>query len=362
MKCNLQIILLFCFLFLSSNKKSNSFDDNEQNDNYEDNNKFEETRVGNLKNGKEILEILDKLKEANDKFKILNTTEKVKEKFEEKAKTLFASIMIKYVLPATIPKVICSKVKCEKEGEELIGNVTEIIFDVIKKVFKKYDKNTPFKDKIIEDLIVDYTDDIILDQIKKLLSEYPYAADLLLSFSNLAWSCYEIYYTFKEISKIGLYKEKLERLKNRIDQIDTDSYFEFKLENDYDTIKDKINKKIKELQEIQKKLEELIITIEVSIEILRYQQDKSFLGFITGGISFFATLFGAILSGVDASLLISTILALNISLVDLIAAQIAIEKLKFILKEAKKEKEKLEKKIDELIKKTKAKFNKKKET
>lgn len=362
MKCNLQITLLLCFLFLSSNKKSNSFDDGEQNDNYEDYNKFEETREQNLKNGKEILEILDKLKETNDKFKILNPIEKINEKFEENAKTLFANIMIKYVLPATIPKVFCGKVECGKEEEEFIENVTEITFDMIKKEFKKYDKNTPFKDKIIDDLIFDYNDDIILDGIKKILSMYPDAADLLLSFSNLAWSCYELYYTFQEIRKIGLPKEELERLKNRIDQIDTDSYFEFKLENDYDTIKDKINKKIKELQEIQEKLEELIIIIEVSIKILKYQRDKSFLGFFIGGISLFYALLDAILNWVDVRLLISTILALSISLRDLIAAEIAIKKLKSILKEAKKEKEKLTKKIDELIKKTKAKFNNKKET
>ena len=55
----------------------------------------------------------------------------------------------------------------KKEGEELIGNVTEIIFDVIKKVFKKYDKNTPFKDKIIDDLIFDYNDDNKDDVNKK---------------------------------------------------------------------------------------------------------------------------------------------------------------------------------------------------
>ena len=53
---------------------------------------------------------------------------------------------------------------------------------------------------------------------------------------------------------------------------------------------------------------------------------------------------------------------MGISLISLDEAEKGIQKLKVILKEANKVKEKLEKKIDELIEKTKSKvFNKKKE-
>ena len=347
MKFYLQTILLLCFLFLSLNQELNLVAD-------KDYYKLELTKVEKLEKEKEVLELLTKLEAEKVKFKTLSTTKKVKEKFEENAKTLFANIMIKYVLPVTIPNVICGK-SCGKKGREFIEYVTDEFFDGIKTVFEKYDKSSSFQDNKKDD----YTD-VILDKTKKILSKFPYANDLILSFTNLAWSCYELYYTFQETSKIGLYEEELEELKNEIDQIDTDNYFEFKLEDDYDTIKEILNKKIKELQKIQKKLEELIVKIETSIEILKYQRDKSSLSLFTGGISLFGML-RTIFTGVPVITLISTLLSLNVNLADLVMAENGIKKLKLILKEAKKTKEVFEKKIDELIKKTKDKLNQKKE-
>ena len=355
MKFDFRPILLLYLLFLSSKKESESFDDNEQNDNYEDYNKFKEKIEENLKKEKETIEILDLLKAANDKFKKINTSEKAKEKFEKNAKVLFAYIMLKNVLPVTISNIICYNVGCIDELEKAIEYITKNIFVLTDEIFKKNNFGTSSFNEKIDDYI-----------FKKIIKKYPKAATLVLSFTNLAWSCYELYYTFQETSKIGLYEEKLKELKNRADNLDSNNYFELKLEDDYDTINEKINNKKKEIEKIQKDFEDLIIDIESSIVTLKYQQEKSIIGFSIGGGTMIFGLFGAMLTGGAGAvpLLISALGGLTsagVSLVDLEVAENGIKKLKVILKEANEAKKKLEKKIDELIEKAKAMiFNKRK--
>ena len=334
MKFNLQLILLICLLFLSSNKGSKSFDGTEQNVNYEDYNKFEETMNENFKK-KEIIEILDLLKAANEQFKMINTTEKAKEKFEKNAKTLFANIMLKYVIPATVPKIVEEFIK--KKSEE---------------IFREHVNNNSTIYENLADYILE--ENGIYENIK---SKYPLVSDLILSFSNFAWSCYEFYITYKETNKIGLYEEKLEQLKNIVDKFDSNNYFELKLEDDYDTIKIKIINKIKEIKKIYKELEDLITDIESSTEILKYQQEKSIMSGIAGEVSVILGTAGAIFTG-GLSLFFSLLggLAMEISYNSFYNAEEGIKKLKVILKKAKKVKKEFEKKIDELIEKTKAKI------
>lgn len=159
---------------------------------------YDETTLNQLKEylekeGNDVKELLKILKASSGKMKNASTDEITKQNFEQNNKTLFSQIFQNLILPGLAAKGFHSGIK------EINLRVNRKIEKLLEKGYEYPHRNLNFS---------------IRKNVKRFCKSNFVYYHAVLSFANLAWSAYEFYYTAKEIKKIGIYKEKLERIKS----------------------------------------------------------------------------------------------------------------------------------------------------
>lgn len=226
---------------------------------------------------------------------------------------------------------------------EIYERLSKKGFDSIKEYCSKNSKNT------IENIV----------SLTKIACEsgIPAFAYLALSLVNLAWSICEFKETSKEIDKIGVYKERLERIKKSFEN-NSDPKLDYK--DDISSANEKIRKAIDAVRKDFDDLIELISDIEASIKKIKQQEKKAWIstaisitGFI-GGVAVVLT--GGASIGLACTYGVGVVAhavsgAINIE--DIVKACNGIEQLKEVLKEAIEQRKIMEEKLNELLSKEK---------
>ena len=300
---------------------------------------YDETTLNQLKEylekeGNDVKELLKILKASSGKMKNASTDEITKQNFEQNNKTLFSQIFQNLILPGLAAKGIHSGIK------EINIRENRKIEELLEKGYE-YTKNN-----------------INLDSIRKNVkrfckSNFVYA-HAVLSFANLAWSAYEFYYTTEEIKKIGIYKEKLERIKSSFN-----NHCDLGLNNTDDifTCKKKIIDAKNSIEKDFEDLKQLIGEIEASIQILENQKKKAKISTVVSTIGLVSGIAGAVLTaGTSAAAsafiygvsIVANITSGAVNIADIIKAGEGIEELKKLLDDANNERKKMQEAIDGL--------------
>ena len=287
--------------------------------------------------GKECKELLEYIIASIKKVKEEKTSKKTEQKFIQNANNAFYQIIMQIILPGVGAATSIGG------RSEIYERLSKKGFDSIKEYCSKNSKNT------IENIL-----SLAKIACESGISAFAYLA---LSLVNLAWSICEFKETSKEIDKIGVYKERLERIKKSFEN-NSDPKLDYK--DDISSANEKIRKAIDAVRKDFDDLIELISDIEASIKKIKQQEKKAWIstaisitGFI-GGVAVVLT--GGASIGLACTYGVGVVAhaasgAINIR--DIVKACDGIEQLKEVLKEAIEQRKIMEEKLNELLSKEK---------